>query len=90
MDTEARRMTQYDKMENWANQQENRTVKYFSLGFIAWLRRVWYMEDAPQVAERIDDPWEEPSMEAQFDAFRRAAKDHDEIIAELNSQTEEE
>jgi len=92
-------MTPYEKMERWANRPENKSIKYFALGFIAWLRRVWYMEDTPQLEFEEKTPhkslspimeWEEPSIEAQFDAFRRAAKDHDEIIAELNSQTEEE
>jgi len=57
--------------------------------FLSWFRKpkpeLEFEESTPHTLE-----WEEPSIEAQFDAFRRAAKDHDEIIAELNSQTEEE
>ena len=31
----------YAKAERWANRQPNQFVKYFSLGFIAYLKKWW-------------------------------------------------
>ena len=107
----------YAKMERWANKQPNQFVKFFSLGFIAWLKRVWFdlkvehtMRDVDVQVDKLHEHWDEQekskvvikqepsevegldnfSIEAQYAAFERAARDHDEVIEYLNNQKDEE
>lgn len=62
--------------------------------FLQWFRKpkpkLEFEEITPHKSLSPIMQWEEPSIEAQFDAFRRAAKDHDEIMEELNSQKDTE
>ena len=56
----------YAKMERWANKQPNQFVKFFSLGFIAWLKRVWFdlkvehtMRDVDVQVDKLHEHWDE-------------------------------
>ena len=45
----------YAKMERWAHRQPNWFVKYFSLGFIAWLKKIWIDGKIIQTMNQVDD-----------------------------------
>ena len=45
----------YAKMERWAYRQPNWFVKYFSLGFIAWLKKIWIDGKIIQTMNQVDD-----------------------------------
>tara|TARA_B100001778_G_scaffold133448_1_gene109888 strand:- start:121 stop:525 length:405 start_codon:yes stop_codon:yes gene_type:complete len=60
----------YQKAERWANRQPNQFVKYFSLGFIAYLKKWWIdvkientMRDVDRQAIDILDQWEKDDRE---------------------------
>ena len=56
----------YMKAERWANRQPNQFVKYFALGLIAYLKKLWIdvkiqnaMRDVDRQAENIKKEWDE-------------------------------
>ena len=64
------KITWYQKAERWANRQPNQFVKYFSLGFIAYLKKWWIdvkientMRDVDRQAIDILDQWEKDDRE---------------------------
>ena len=66
----------YAKMERWANKQPNQFVKYFSLGFIAWLKEIWFdvkientMRDVDYQTKQIMEEWDD-EQQRQFTPHR--------------------
>ena len=60
----------YQKAERWANRQPNQFVKYFSLGFIAYLKKWWIdvkiyntMKDVDRQTDELLQSWKEPERE---------------------------
>ena len=72
------KITWYQKAERWANRQPNQFVKYFSLGFIAYLKKWWIdvkientMRDVDRQAIDILDQWEKDDKERWPDIMEK-------------------